>query len=137
MKIVSILLLSAFFCAPALAQQITQPADSVPGLLCKKWIASYTQMGEMKIAPQAGVPVPVFEFKKDKTVLFSGGSDAPTRGTWAYNPQKKCVNVTVGGHPRGKVVQLQSDQLVMLIDTKDATPDDPTPITMVFKVKSR
>ena len=85
MKIVSILL-SAFFAMPAFAQQITQPADSIPNLLCKKWVASYTEMGGMKISPQPGAPIP-------------------------------------------------ADQLTMLVDTKDVTPDDPTLITMVFKVK--
>ena len=111
------------------------PADSIPALLCKKWIAQYTMMGEVKISPKPGVPVPVFDFKKDKSLLFSGGDAAPAKGNWAYDRTKRCVNVSVNGHHRGTIVQLEPDLLVMLMNMGEATPDDPAPIIMVFNMK--
>lgn len=124
--------------APAAAQQITAPADSVPALLCKKWEVSYALIGDAKIEMKPGAQAMDYEFNKDKTAWILGGAGQPKiKAAWAYNAASKTIGVTVNGQSRIKIVGLQANQLTILIDTKDATPDDPTSITMVYKVKAQ
>jgi hypothetical protein len=134
-RLLSFLLLLVFFAGPAFAQQITQPADSVSNLLCKKWTFVFAETNGRKISPRPGSSTPDLDFKKDKFVLFSNGGRTAAKGTWAYDRANKCVKITLDGKSGMTVVELQEHQLTMLISTKDATRDDPTPIKMVFKGK--
>jgi hypothetical protein len=94
-------------------------------------------MGDMQIAMKPGVQAPDFGFNKDKTLWISPLADgSKAKGSWTYDPGSKTIKLTVNGKSRGSIIKLRADQLIMLIDTKEATPDDPTPIKMVFKVKT-
>ena len=145
MKILLLFTLLVFFNLPAIAQAeplnmpiSSTPADSIPALLCKKWIAQYTKIGDREITPERGAPIAVWNFKKDKSLLYSPGDGTLARGTWTYDRTKKCIYIRVNGHPRGTIVQLESDLLVMLMRTGSATSDDSAPPTlMVFNVKTK
>jgi hypothetical protein len=131
---VLLLTLAAFAFGRATAQ-IDAPADSIPTLLCKTWRVSYALMGTMQIAMKPGVQAMDCEFKKDKTFTMSSGSTG-SKGTWAYDPATRTIKLTVNGKSNTTVVQLQTGQLTMSVDTKEATPDDPTEIKLVYKVKT-
>jgi len=127
--------LSAAAIAPATAQ-ITTPVDSIPSILCKTWTVSYALMGDMRIDMKPGVQAMDFQFVKDKTLLVSAGPTNPkTKGTWVYDAATKTVKLTINGENRGTVTKLQADQLIISMDTKDATPDNPIVIKLVYKVK--
>jgi hypothetical protein len=133
MKVFSLLLFAALFASPALAQ-LTQPADSIPDLLCKKWAISYTELNGVKITPQPGGPRMTFEFRKDRSVIIAYGNDKPVTGAWAFDAAKKRVRITLNGRNRSSVIKLQPDELVMQSDVARATPDDPAPIITVYRL---
>jgi len=133
MRLLSLVLLPVFFAVPVAGQQITGPADSVSSLLCKKWTVVYTEADGRRFSPGPGGQPSMLDFKRDKSVLFVSGGKAEAKGIWAYDKTNKLIRITLGGKSGMTVVQLQVGQLTMLIDTKDATPGDPTPIKMVFK----
>jgi hypothetical protein len=130
-------LLCLAMAAPAAAQQITAPADSIPVLLCKKWQVSYALADNMKLEMKPGAQSMDYEFNQDKTAWVSAPGIPKTKASWAYDAATKTIKVTINGVSRIKIVGLQADQLTMSIDTKDATPDAPMPITMVYKVKTQ
>ena len=135
-KFYVLFLLTAAVSAAATAQ-ITMPADSIPSTLCKTWTVSYALMGDTKVTMQPGAQAMDFAFNKDKTLVLSTGStDTKIKGTWTYDAATKTVKLTINGQGKMTVTKLQADQLTMSIDTKDATPDDPMTLKLVYKVKS-
>ena len=120
------------------AQNITIPADSIPALLCKQWEVDYAIMGGMKIGRMPGATEINYEFKKDKTVLITTNDRKDVKkGTWSYDPKKKLIKVTVDGKSDTSITSLKDDELIMLVDTKNATPDDPMQLTLVYKVRTQ
>src|SRR5580704_3753927 len=112
------------------AQKISLPMDSLQTLLFSKWEASYALMGSMRIDMKPEAPKMSFEFRQDKTfILTNDKSPDITRGTWAYDANKKLIKLTVNGSSNMSIVSLKEDELSMVVDTKAASPDDPTPIT--------
>jgi hypothetical protein len=117
------------------AQKITLPADKLQTTLCKKWQAAYSMMGDMRIDMTPGAPTITFEFKKDGTFI-SANDKSPdvAKGTWTYVPGKKLVQLLIDGRSNFTIVSLTEKELIMSADMKEATPNDPSPITMVYKV---
>lgn len=93
-------------------------------------------MGNSRIDMPPGAPKMTFEFKKDRS--FTMTTDNPsesTKGTWAYDPKKKLVQLQINGRSNLTIVSIQPTQMSMVADTKEATPDDPMTITIVYKIK--
>ncbi len=116
------------------AQKVDMPQSRLEALLCRKWVASYALMGEMRIDPKPGTPMMNFEFKNDKTFIMTVNQQT-SKGTWSYNAGKKLISLSVNGGANSNIISLKDDELIMLTDTKAATPDDPEPIKTVFKIK--
>jgi len=118
------------------SQTINLPADSVSLLLCKKWGSDYAFIGSLKISKAPGATDINYEFNKDQTFLLTTSkSKEKTKGTWSYDSKKKIIKLTVNGRSNTSIVSLKEDELVMLIDTKKATPDEPRAIKLFYKVK--
>jgi hypothetical protein len=118
------------------AQNINISADSISTLLCKKWELDYALMGGMKIQRMPGATEMNLEFNKDKTFIKTGKDPKDkTKGAWSYDPKKKQIMMKVSGKSI-EIISLKEDQFVMLADTKEATPDDPTEIRLVYKLKN-
>jgi hypothetical protein len=119
-------------------QNINIPADSVTNLLCKKWEMDYAMMAGTKIGKMPGATESNYEFNKDKTfVLTSNANSTKTKGTWSYDQGKKLIRLTINGRSNVSIISLKDDQLEMLVDTKAATPDDPMPITIIYKLGTK
>jgi hypothetical protein len=122
------------------SQSINIPADSVTNLLCKKWEMDYVIANGMKIGRMPGAAEMNYEFNKDKTFVLTGnssGNSTKTKGTWSYDPSKKLIKLTLNGRSNISIISLTNDQFEMLVDTKAATPDDPTPIQMFYKPSTK
>ena len=131
---ISFLLLST----NSFSQTINLSTDSITTLLCKKWEVDYAMMGNMKIGRIPDATEINFEFYKDKSLLLtSNDSKVKTKGTWAYDTKKKIIKLTVNGNSNSNVISLKEGELIMLVDTKEATPDDPMDIKMVYKIKTK
>jgi len=112
--------------------------DTIETLLCKKWEFDYTMMGGMKIVRKPGAAEMNFEFKKDKTVLLTSNNPGDkTKGTWNYDTNKKIIKVTFNGKSNGSIISLKEEEFVMVVDTKEATPDDPMELKVVYKIKTK
>ena len=94
-------------------------------------------MAGARIDMPDGVPKTIFDFRKDKTftVTTDQPGDKPKQGTWVYDRNKKLVRLTIDGKSRVTIIALASGELSMAVDTKEATPDDPTQIVIVYKAK--
>ena len=137
-KTISFLFLCFICYSSALhAQKIDMPMSHLEDLLCKKWVSSYALMGDMRIDPKPGTPQIIYDFKNDKTFLFTDQPGKTKSGTWNYDSVGKMIRLTLNGNKNTIIISLKEDELVMLVDTKKATPDDPTPIKMVFKIKEK
>jgi hypothetical protein len=122
----------------AFSQNINIPADSVTNLLCKKWEMDYAMMGGMKIGKMPGATESNYEFKKDKTFILTSNNNSPAgKGTWSYDQSKKLIRLTINGKSNVSIISLKADQLELLADTKDATPDDPMPINIFYKLSAK
>ena len=120
------------------SQTINLSTDSIATLLCKKWEVDYAMMGNMKIRRIPSATEINFEFYKDKSLLLtSNDSKVKAKGTWAYDTKKKIIKLTVNGNSNSNVISLKEGELIMLVDTKEATPDDPMDIKMVYKIKTK
>ena len=118
------------------AQKIDMPSNRLEELLCRKWVASYAMLGGMRIDQKPGATAINYEFKRDKAFILTGGQPGkPLNGTWRYDSEKKVILLSVNGNKNSQVVSLKEDELMMLVDTKAATPDDPEAIRMVYKIK--
>ena len=117
-------------------QTINLSTDSITTLLCKKWEVDYSIMGDMKIGRMPGATEINFEFNKDKTFfLTSNDPNDKTKGTWTYDAKKKIIKLTINGRSKASIISLKNEELIILADTKDIAPDDPTDIKVVYKIK--
>jgi hypothetical protein len=98
----------------------------------------YAMMAGTKIGKMPGATESNYEFNKDKTfVLTSNANSTKTKGTWSYDQGKKLIRLTINGRSNVSIISLKDDQLEMLVDTKAATPDDPMPITIIYKLGTK
>jgi len=119
------------------SQTIDMSADSIATLLCKKWEVNYAMMGNMKIGRMPGAAEIIYEFNKDKTFLLtSNDPKKKTKGTWVYDTKKKLIKLTVNGKSNTNIISLKEGELTMLANTKEATPDAPMELKLVYKVKT-
>jgi hypothetical protein len=96
--------------------------------VCKKHQPKYNETSDL----------PSRQFRKDKTFIStSDKSTEISRGTWAYDANKKLIRLTVNGNSNMSIVSLKADELSMVVDTKSATPDAPSPLTLVCKIKGK
>lgn len=120
----------------AFSQTVNLPADSVASLLCNKWEVNYAMVGNMKIGKMPGATEINYEFNKDNTFLMTSNDPKDkTKGTWAYDEKKKVIRLTVNGRSNTTIISLKAGELMMLADTKEATPGDPMEIKLVYKIK--
>jgi hypothetical protein len=130
------LLLLAFTKNQLFAQNVNMGSDDLTSALCHKWVAEYVLNGGMKINLPPGAPAMLLEFRKDNALVISGTKDkTKTEGRWKYDAAKKQVLLTVNGKSEGSVISIKNNELTMLMDTKEATPDDPTTLQIVYKIK--
>ncbi len=124
--------------AKSFSQTISLPADSISTLLCKKWEVDYAMMGGMKIGKLPGAPEMNYEFSKDKTFMMTSNDPKDKKkGTWFYDSKKKLIKLTVDGKVTTTIISLKDEELIMLVDTKEVTPDDPSAIQLVYKVTKK
>ena len=91
-------------------------------------------MGNMKIGRIPGATEINYEFNKDKTFLITSNDPKDkTKGIWAYDPKKKIIKLTINGKSNASIISLKAGEFIMLADTKEATPDDPMEIKLVYK----
>ncbi|HEV2481444.1 MAG TPA: hypothetical protein VGS79_17350 [Puia sp.] len=122
-----LLLVSAASVNELFGQNIDMPSDAVKGLLCRKWDLNYGIVSGERIGPNPGAPTMSFDFKTDGSVVIGfNGQNNHLQGTWTYDAGKKWIKVTVNKQKRLTISSLKQDELVMLSDMKDITPNDPT-----------
>ncbi len=137
-KVFCLFILALSFFGNSYSQSINVPVDSIPSMLCKKWEANYAMMGGMNIGKIPGATEISYEFNKDKTfVITSKDPKDKTKGAWGYDPKSKSIKLTVNGKSNTRIISLKEGELVMLADTKEATPDDPMEIKIVYKQKTK
>lgn len=137
-KIIFIGLLTLLSNTHSFSQSIDLPADSITTLLCKKWEVDYAMMGNMKIGRIPSATEINYEFNKDKTFLMtSNDPKEKTKGTWAYDAKKKIIRLTINGKSKTSIISLKEGQFIMLADTKEATPEDPMGIKLVYKITTK
>jgi hypothetical protein len=128
-----LLVISAALVNDLFAQNVDVPADAVKGLLCKKWELSYGIVSGERIGPAPGAPTMSYDFKTDGSVVITiNGQNNHLQGTWTYDAANKWIKITVNKQKRLTISSLKPDELVMLTDMKDITPNDPTD-KMVYK----
>ncbi len=140
MKQFTCIFVAALICSTntSFSQNINLPVDSVTNLLCKKWQMDYAMMGGMKIGKMPGATESNYEFKKDKTFILTSNNNSPAgKGTWSYDQSKKLIKLTINGKSNVSIISLKADQLELLADTKDATPDDPMSINIFYKLSTK
>lgn len=136
-KLICIGIITLILSNTSFGQSIKLPLDSITTFLCKKWEVNYAIMGGMKIGRIPGAPEINYEFNKDKTFLMTSNDPKDkTKGTWSYDSKKKIIKLTVNGKNNTSIISLKEGELVMLADTKNATPDDPMEIKLVYKIKT-
>ena len=119
-------------------QTINLSADSIVTLLCKKWEVDYAIMGNEKIGRIPGATEINYEFFKDKTfIMTSNDPTDKTKGTWTYDPKKKIIKLIINGKSNATIISLKEGEFIELADTKEATPDDPMEIKVVYKIKTK
>ncbi len=138
-KFICITIISLFLISMnSFSQTINLSADSIATLLCKKWEVDYAMMGNMKIGKIPGATEINYEFNMDKTFLMTSKDPKDkTKGTWAYDTKKKIIKLTVNGKSNTSIISLKEGELIILADTKEATPDDPMEIKLVYKIKTK
>jgi hypothetical protein len=93
-------------------------------------------IGNVKIGKMPGATEMNFEFNKDKTLIMTGSDPKDkTKGTWVYDSKKKIIKLTINGRSHSSIISIREGELVMLTDTKEATPSDPEPIRLYLKIK--
>jgi len=136
MRKVFFLLLVLGFCTSVYAQDVAGPPDTVKSILCKKWEVSYVMMGSYKIDRLPGADNLIYEFDPKGTFTVSDGKDIQGKnGHWNYIPVKKMVKLTLNGRSNATIISLTGNELIMLVDSKESTPDDPMKMKVVYKVK--
>lgn len=131
------LLISVASANKLFGQTINMPLDAVKELLCRKWDFDYAILEGQKMGAAPGAPTMNYEFNKDGTVLVtSAGLKKPLNGTWLFDAGKKLVKVTVNKQTRITITSLKQNELLLQIDTKDVTPDDPTPAIFGYRPRA-
>jgi len=121
----------------AFSQNINLSPDSITTLLCKKWEVDYAMLGDMKIGRIPGAEELNYEFNKDKTFLLtSNDPNDKSKGTWAYDPKKKVIKLTVNGKSNTSIVSLKQGELVMHVDAGHTASQGPSDVTVVYKIKA-
>ena len=109
------------------AQDVDMSADAVKGLLCRKWDLNYGIVSGERIGPNPGSPTMSYDFNTDGSVVITiNGQSNHLQGTWTFDAANKWIKITVNKQKRLTISSLKSDELVMLSDMKDVTPNDPT-----------
>jgi hypothetical protein len=117
---------------PVFGQQVNMPADSLPGVLCHAWASAYAMMGNTKIEMKPGAAGVILNFVSDHTLIAVSPKDKKT-GRWTYDPALKQIRWEITGGGNGTIISLTADEMVVLMDTKKATPDDPSDLKIVYK----
>lgn len=116
------------------SQDINIPTENITKFLCKKWQIDYLAMNGMKIARGAGAPEINYEFNSDNTYSLLGHEpQTKSKGTWKYDENKKLIKLFFNGLSNTSVISLNENELVILVNTREATPDDPSDMKMFFK----
>ena len=132
--IISFLLLNK----TSFSQSIDLSIDSIATLLCKNWEVDYAMMGNLKIGRIPGATEINYQFNKDKTFLMTSNEPIDKiKGTWLYDTKKKIIKLTVKGKSNTSIISLKEGELIILADTKEATPHDPMEIKLVYKAKTK
>lgn len=134
-KLIPIFIIAFTISATSLfAQNIAIPVDSINTLLCKNWDINYAMLGGMKIGKMPGVPEVSYAFAKDNSFIMSSNDPKDKKkGTWSYDPKKKLIKLTADGKSNTSIISLKEDEFIMLVDTKNATPDDSMELKLVYK----
>jgi hypothetical protein len=131
-----LLILSTFAKNELFAQNVNIGGDELTAALCHKWEGEYALMGGMKIDKAPGATDIIFEFKKDNSLIVSSAMNKQkAQGKWKFDPAKKQILLTVNGASRGNIVALKDKEFTLMADMKGATPDDPAPLQVVFRIK--
>ncbi|MDF2193457.1 hypothetical protein [Paraflavitalea sp. CAU 1676] len=126
-----------FSTTQAFSQTIDLSTDSIEIALCKKWEIDYAILGNMKIGRMPGAAESNYEFNKDKTFTLTGKDPKDkSKGTWVYDKKSKTIKLTLNGRSNTNIISLKEGELIMLTDTKEATPNDPMEIKVVYKIKA-
>jgi hypothetical protein len=129
-------LMAVFLQSHLYAQQGTVKTDSLKEWLCKTWQIDYVLAEGMKITAKAGAPDIVFEFNPDNTYTLNPRQEKNSvHGKWKYDPEKKLILLFRNGKWTSRIISLIPEELVMLQEMKNATPDDPEDMKTVFKPK--
>ena len=120
----------------SIGQKIELSIDRITTLLCKKWEVDYVILGDMKLGRAQGATEINYEFKKDKTYLATSKDPKENiKGTWSFDSKKKIIKLIQNGKSRMSIISLKEEELIMLADTSEATPNDPMEIKLVYKIK--
>jgi hypothetical protein len=141
-KIISFPILILLASTTALfGQTINLSADSVTTLLCKKWTVDHAIMGGANIGKLPNAPEINYEFKNDKTVVFTGNNPKDVmKADWAYVPSKKLIkltpNVKSNSNTVLNIISLKEDELIILMGSSQPGPNDPPEIQLVCRIKA-
>lgn len=95
-------------------------------------------MGGMKIERIPGATEINYEFNKDNTFLMTSNDPKDrTKGTWSFDPKKKIIRLTINGNSKMNIISIKEGELIMLADTKEATPGDPMELKLYYKIKAK
>jgi hypothetical protein len=139
-KIICPLIIALFvFSSTVVAQNINLPADSVTAFLCKKWEVDHALIGTLKITSIPGTPAMNYEFKPDRTFYVTGDNPSVNgKGTWRYDSTRKLITLLMRGKPNTKIISLQPNELVVFLDAKKPSPNEPVEETkLVYKIKKK
>lgn len=138
-SIITLFILLFFTQSVLLAQTITTPKDSIERYICRSWEVDYAMLGGMKIGRMPGAEEINYEFKKDKTFVSTNDKGKTIlKGTWIYDARKRIINLKDDrGVSKNTIVSLNAGELIILVDTKAATPDDPMEMKLVYKIKGQ
>jgi Lipocalin-like domain len=132
--ILSIFIITLMADCSLLGQNINMPPDDVTKILCKKWQIDYALMNGMKVYIANGATQVNYKFDADGLFyLTNNDPNKKSKGSWSYETNKKSIKLTINGTSNTNIISLNENELVMMADTKQATPDDPSNIKMVFK----
>ena len=131
-----LLLVLAASVSQLFAQNVDMSADAVKGLLCRKWDLNYGIVSGERIGPNPGSPTMSYDFKTDGSVVITiNGQSNHLQGNWTFDAANKWIKITVNKQKRLTISSLKQDELVMLIDMKDVTPNESTD-KLVYKPQS-
>jgi hypothetical protein len=117
-------------------QNINMPKDSVTKLLCKKWKVDYAVMNGMNISMANNKTEVNYEFNADGSFYLTNNDPSKkSKGEWTYDANKSSIKLTINGTSDTRIISLKKNELVMTADIKQATPNAPSDIKIVFKLR--